>query len=116
MRSCRLDDSNSVGRWIGRRTTRARSLLVVCLLVEIAALLSGARAAQDICERVVSFMARVLEDRLVGRGPRVLTRPGPRPRLRIFDGEPVHQRLAVGTPEPLDDVELIGGSAESCFA
>ena len=78
-----------------------------------AASLSAARAPRSmLLQRVVPLVARVLVELLVARHPRVFAGPGPVPRLGIFDGEPVQQRLVVDAREPLDDFQLLARSVE----
>src|SRR5262249_43138973 len=78
------------------------------LLVEVPSFFRRARSAQDVGQGVVALVTRVLVERLSGRRPGELAGPRSGPRLRIFDGEAVHQRLVVHAPEALDDVQLIG--------
>src|SRR5436190_22022949 len=49
--------------------------------------LVGAGAAKDAGQRVVAFMAGVLEDRSLDRNHRRVDRPRPRKRLRVVDRE-----------------------------
>src|SRR5439155_385322 len=51
--------------------------------------LATARAAQNIFQRVIGFVARVFVDVGVSRGPGVFARPRPVPRIGILDGEAI---------------------------
>src|SRR5439155_14858770 len=51
--------------------------------------LATARAAQNIFQRVIAFVARVFVDVGVSRGPGVFARPRPVPGIGILDGEAI---------------------------
>ena len=70
-------------------------------------------AAEDVAQRVVGFVARVLEHQVVGRRPRLLAGPGPYPRLRILDRELIPERLRVDAREALDDVQVLARASEA---
>src|SRR5437899_12577847 len=76
-------------------------------------LFSEARTPQDVAERVVAFVARVLEQQVAGGRPHLFTRPRPLPRGRIFDAEPIAERLRIDSREALDDVQVLARAAET---
>src|SRR5262249_27325634 len=73
------------------------------------------RPAKNVAERVVAFVARVLEEPLAGDRPRLLAGPRPHPRVRILDRETVAQRLCIDPREALDDVQVLARAAEACL-
>src|SRR5580693_8731909 len=85
------------------------SLLPCFLLVS----LSQPGTAQNIAQRVVGLVARVLKDVLAGGRPGVLAGPRPRPRRRIVDREAVEERIGRNARESLDHVQVVARSSES---
>jgi hypothetical protein len=65
------------------------------------------RAAENIGQRVVPFLARVLEDPLVVLPHRQHGRPRLRERRGIVDGVLVVQRVGVDARKALDQVQLL---------
>src|SRR6185295_5831856 len=78
-------------------------------------LLLVARALQDAGQRVVPFVARVLEHALVGTRHRDRGAPRPRPGVGILDGELVAQGLRALAREPLDQVQPGRRAAEAAL-
>src|SRR4051794_38643082 len=101
-----------------RNTSRATPSQADRAARELFALLPGVfrlflpRAAKHAPQRVVPFVAGVLVQVLVGGVPRVLTCPGPIPRLRILDRESIQDGVFVAACEAFDDVQLIARPAE----
>src|SRR5438093_2593735 len=71
-----------------------------------------ARAAEDVAEGVIRFVARVLIQLVARCRPGVLPCPRLFPRRRILDGEPIEQRLAVDAGESFDDMEVLARSSK----
>src|SRR5262245_3633947 len=61
-------------------------LLLRCLIC-----FAPPRAAQNVFQRVIVFVAGVLINMLIGCGPGELAGPGTSPGCRILDGEPIKQ-------------------------
>src|ERR1700730_19234690 len=85
------------------------SLLPGFLLVS----LSQPGAAQNIAQRVVGLVARVLEDVLAGGRPGVFAGPWLCPRCRIVDREAVEERIGSDARESLDHLPVLARSSES---
>src|SRR5262245_30060323 len=85
--------------WLGSLLLRKRFLI--------------SRAAQNIHQRVVPFVARVLEDALVGLRHRYGRAPRTRERGRVVHGELVQQRVLVDASETLDEMELVVSPAKT---
>ena len=65
-------------------------------------------ATHDVSKGVIPFMTGVLEQGFIGLYPGSPSSPGPRPRVRILDGEPVHERVGADTPQPFGDTQGLG--------
>src|SRR6185295_4672861 len=75
--------------------------------------LTQPRAAEDVAQRVVAFVARVLVEMILGDRPGIFAGPRLIPGLRILDCEPVLQRVRARARETLRDLEVLGRAAEA---
>ena len=92
----------STRQTFNRQQTAAISGLVGRLCQKV--IFQYPRAAHDVAEGIVAFVACVLVDLLVTRLPEIFTGPWRSPNFIIFYGEGV-QHIAIFLPgEPLDDV------------
>src|SRR5207253_1774753 len=96
-------------------STRIAVTSRLLLVVGLGGLLFPARAAQDVAQAVVAFVAGEFVDRAAGPDHRIRRGPRPRPRRGILDREAVLDRVRVEARDAFHEMEIRAGAPEVRF-